>query len=209
MPKSFNSVILDSRAKPLVTVLEEIRTYIMERWVNNRIGFQNVSDNEILPNIRRKIDRTSIFTDLWLVIKSRYMAVYNHVIYPVNGSNIWVKTPYSDVQPPKYRKMFGIPKKRRNLEQGEIDGTDRKMRRTSFIVKCNRCKKAGHNKLTCKVTLQSQGNATQGSRNATQQSQATQGYRNVTQSSQGKETHSTQGKRPTTQSAKSSHGKKT
>ncbi|XP_058726989.1 uncharacterized protein LOC131598396 [Vicia villosa] len=47
--------------------------------------------------------------------------------------------------------MPGRPKKRRNLEQGELDGTDRKMRRTGFIVKCSRCKKQGHNKLTCKV----------------------------------------------------------
>ncbi|XP_050885586.1 uncharacterized protein LOC127091091 [Lathyrus oleraceus] len=67
MSESFNSVILDSRAKPLVTMLEEIRTYIMERWANNRMRFQNVSNDKILPDIRRKIDRTNTFTNLWLV----------------------------------------------------------------------------------------------------------------------------------------------
>lgn len=48
MSKSFNSVILDSRVKPLVTMPEEIRTYIMEKWANNRMRFQNISDNEVL-----------------------------------------------------------------------------------------------------------------------------------------------------------------
>lgn len=64
MPESFNGVILDLRAKPLVTMLEEIKTYTMKRWENNRMRFQNVSHNEIFPNIRRKIDRTSTFTNL-------------------------------------------------------------------------------------------------------------------------------------------------
>lgn len=67
MSESFNSVILNLMAKQLVTMLEEIITYIMERWANNRMRFQNVSDDEILPNILRKIDRTSTFTNLCLV----------------------------------------------------------------------------------------------------------------------------------------------
>ncbi|XP_058749010.1 uncharacterized protein LOC131621966 [Vicia villosa] len=215
MSESFNSVILDSKGKPLVTMLEEIRTYLVERWAKNRMRFQDVSGNEILPNIRKKLEITSNFTNMWLVrmenehifevrhlenpaetfsvnlkdlrcscrrweltglpcvhamasMKSRnfkvddyipdyyrvstYKTVYKHVLYPVNGSNLWVRTPYPDVQPPKYRKMPGRPKKLRNLEQGEIDGSDKKMRMTGFIIKCSRCKKVVHNKLTCKVT---------------------------------------------------------
>lgn len=49
--------------------------------------------------------------------KSRYMEVYKHVIYPVNGSNIWIRIEYPDVQPPKYRKMPRRTKKERNLEK--------------------------------------------------------------------------------------------
>lgn len=43
--------------------------------------------------------------------KPRYMEVYKHVIYHVNGSTLWVGTEYPDVQPPKYRKMSGRQKK--------------------------------------------------------------------------------------------------
>ncbi|XP_058747068.1 uncharacterized protein LOC131620060 [Vicia villosa] len=84
--------------------------------------------------------------------KSRYIVLYKPVIYPVNGSNLWARTQYPDVHPPKYRKMPRRPKKKRNLEQGELDGTDKKIRRTGLIVKCSRCKKSWHNKATCKVT---------------------------------------------------------
>ncbi|CAI8585004.1 unnamed protein product [Vicia faba] len=103
--------------------------------------------------------------------------------------------------------MPGRPKKKRNLEQGEIDGTDRKLRRTGFIVKCSLCNKIGHNKKTCKVNATqgtasqataaqgnaNQANATQGtasqitaSQVAATQASVAQGYMNATQSSQGK-----------------------
>ena len=67
MPETFNSVIVEARAKPLVTMLEEIRTYMMERWEKNKMRFQEISGNDILPNIRKKMDITSAYTNLWLV----------------------------------------------------------------------------------------------------------------------------------------------
>lgn len=88
--------------------------------------------------------------------KLRYISVYNHVIYLVNGSNLWVRTLYLDVQQPKYGKIPRRPNKIRNLEQGKIDGSDRKMRRTCLIVKCSRCKQTSHNKCTCKMTQPTQ-----------------------------------------------------
>ncbi|CAL5213457.1 unnamed protein product [Lathyrus oleraceus] len=203
----------------MITIMEEIGTYMMEKWATNTKRFQNLADADALPNIRRKVEKTSTYTNLWFVRmsnehifkvrhfenladnftvnlkehlcsyrrweitdlpcvhsfsdmrssnhkvddyipeyykKSRYMADYKHVIYPVNVSNMWVRTKYPDGQQPKYRKMPGRPKKNMNLEKGEIDGSNCKIRRTGFIVKCSRCKKPGYNKHTCKVTLASQ-----------------------------------------------------
>jgi len=34
--EAFNSVIVDARGKPIITMLEEIRVYLMERWVTKR-----------------------------------------------------------------------------------------------------------------------------------------------------------------------------
>ena len=53
MSQAFNNVIVEARAKPLVTMLEEIRTYMMERWVKNRMRFQDISGNDILSNIKK------------------------------------------------------------------------------------------------------------------------------------------------------------
>lgn len=39
MSEAFNSVTVESRAKPLMIMLEEIRTYIMENWTSNMMGF--------------------------------------------------------------------------------------------------------------------------------------------------------------------------
>ena len=36
MSETFNSVIVDARGKPIITMLEEIRVYLMERWVTKR-----------------------------------------------------------------------------------------------------------------------------------------------------------------------------
>ena len=67
MSESFNSVILESRAKPLITMVEEIRMYMMERWATNRMRFQKLADAEVLPNIMKKVEKTSSFTNMWLV----------------------------------------------------------------------------------------------------------------------------------------------
>ncbi|XP_058758429.1 uncharacterized protein LOC131631679 [Vicia villosa] len=268
MSESFNSVILESRSKPLITMIEEIRTYFMERWATNRMRFQNLSDDAVLPNIRKQVEKTSTCTNNWIVRmsdehifevkhvqdpnemftvnlkdskcscrrweltglpcvhalscmksrnfkfedyipeyykKSRYIAVYKPVIYPVNGSNLWEKTQYPDVHPPKYRKMPGRPKKKRNLEQGEIDGSDRKLRRTGLIVKCSRCKKSGHNKATCKVTgptqttESTQQNSTQTTQQASQQVSTQPTQQQPTQASQPTQQQPTQASQPTHQ----------
>ncbi|XP_058774237.1 uncharacterized protein LOC131648501 [Vicia villosa] len=233
VPRVEQSVILESRAKPLITMMEEIWIYMMERWATNRLRFQKLAYVEVLPNIRRKIEKTSPYTNLWLArmfdehifevrhlenstekfivnlksrnhkvdyyipeyyMKSRYMEAYKPVILPVNGSNLGVRIEYPDVLPLKYRKIPERPKKRRNLEQSEIDGSDRKMRRNGFNVKCSRCKKEGHNKLICKVPTQasqqvpsqtSQQVPSQTSQQTSQQApnQVTQKSKQVTQQS--------------------------
>ncbi|XP_058776132.1 uncharacterized protein LOC131650439 [Vicia villosa] len=103
--------------------------------------------------------------------KARYISVYEPIIYPVNGTNLWVRTEYPDVQPPKFKKMPGRPKKKRNREQGEIDGSDRKMRKTGMVLRCTRCRQTGHNKSTCKMTPPTQASQPRAQPTPTQASQ--------------------------------------
>ncbi|CAK8562326.1 unnamed protein product [Lathyrus sativus] len=65
--EAFNSVIIESRAKPLVTMLEEIRGCILERWAANRVKSSQLNDGDVLPNIRWKVEKTSSFTHYWII----------------------------------------------------------------------------------------------------------------------------------------------
>lgn len=55
MSEEFNNAIVESKAKPLMTMLEEIRTYLVEKWVTNRMRFPHLSDGDFLPNIKNKV----------------------------------------------------------------------------------------------------------------------------------------------------------
>ncbi|RDX98829.1 hypothetical protein CR513_18201, partial [Mucuna pruriens] len=50
-------------------------------------------------------------------------------------------------------KMVRRPKKRRNLELGELRRDETHLKKTSLPKKCNKCHKYGHNKTICKEPL--------------------------------------------------------
>jgi len=71
MSESFNSVIVGPRSKPVITMLEEIRIYIMERWEKNRHKIQ-IYPYSVLPNIKKKLEREAAYTNKWL---TRYVYI--------------------------------------------------------------------------------------------------------------------------------------
>jgi len=48
------------------------------------------------------------FISFWYK-KETYVEVYNSVIYPVNGEQVWERTEMPDVVPPPIKKMPGKP----------------------------------------------------------------------------------------------------
>jgi len=54
MSEAFNSTIVIPRGKPIVTMCEDIRIYMMERWEANRQRIARYEDI-VLPNIKIKI----------------------------------------------------------------------------------------------------------------------------------------------------------
>ncbi|WJX95630.1 hypothetical protein P8452_76924 [Trifolium repens] len=56
MSETFNFVIIGPRQKPIVTMLEEIKGYLMSRWTTNRSKFDNF-DGSVLPNIKKKLEK--------------------------------------------------------------------------------------------------------------------------------------------------------
>lgn len=66
MSETFNSVILGPRGKPIVTMIEDIRGYLMERWVKNREKFSNLEDGVVLPNINKKLLKEKELSRYWM-----------------------------------------------------------------------------------------------------------------------------------------------
>jgi len=54
MSEAFNNVIAHARTKPIITMLEEIRLYIMKRWSKNRSKVKKY-EGEIYPKIRTRL----------------------------------------------------------------------------------------------------------------------------------------------------------
>ncbi|GKA20862.1 hypothetical protein Tco_0700851 [Tanacetum coccineum] len=69
--ESFNKVILSPRSKPIITILEEIRLYIMQRlFVMNKIAV-NLEDN-ITPSIRKRLEVLKEKQRHWFVFPSGF-----------------------------------------------------------------------------------------------------------------------------------------
>jgi hypothetical protein len=64
MSETFNSVIIGPRQKPIVTMLEEIKGYLMSRWTTNRSKFDNL-DGSVLPNIKKKLEKEQQSCRFW------------------------------------------------------------------------------------------------------------------------------------------------
>lgn len=65
MSEAFNSVIVGSRQKPIVTMMEEIRVYLMERWQKNREDAFKF-EGSILPKIKKKLQKEIEYTNMWM-----------------------------------------------------------------------------------------------------------------------------------------------
>ncbi|XP_014490332.1 uncharacterized protein LOC106753060 [Vigna radiata var. radiata] len=65
MSEAFNSVMLHTRSKPIVCMLEDIRLYLMKRWATNRTKSQSLS-GEICPKIKTRLNKESQLTKYWI-----------------------------------------------------------------------------------------------------------------------------------------------
>jgi len=88
------------------------------------------------------------FISLWFK-KETYAEVYNSIIYPVDGEQVWDKTEMPYIVPPPTKKMPGRPKKKRRLEAWEVMKNKSQLGQTGLKKKCGICHKLGHNRKSC------------------------------------------------------------
>ncbi|XP_017413021.1 uncharacterized protein LOC108324591 [Vigna angularis] len=65
MSEAFNSVIVDARGNPIITMLEEIRVYLMKKWATNIIKMCNMNFH-ICPKIRKRLTKESNLSKNWI-----------------------------------------------------------------------------------------------------------------------------------------------
>jgi len=65
MSEAFNSVIIDARTKPIVSMLEDIRIYLMKRWAKNRKKVKAFKGS-ICPRITTRLREESALTKNWI-----------------------------------------------------------------------------------------------------------------------------------------------
>ncbi|CAI9287636.1 unnamed protein product [Lactuca saligna] len=166
--ESFNVAIEEARKKPFITMLEDIRVFVMERLYMQKgkgLGW----DLAICPTIRRKLDsRHHMLVDTsslklcnvmkeelvaeWFT-KSAFLRVYEYTIHPVNDSTLWPHMPdFHQILPPIRRRLPGRPcvKRKRDQAENELSGyTRHTISRAGVQHRCTICNETGHNKATC------------------------------------------------------------
>ncbi|XP_029153245.1 uncharacterized protein [Arachis hypogaea] len=68
MSESFNAVIVEAREKPIVTMLEDSRVYIMTRWAANRARIQVYQGNimlMILKKLEKRVKHSRDWRPFW------------------------------------------------------------------------------------------------------------------------------------------------
>lgn len=80
--------------------------------------------------------------------KEAYLRTYSHMVYPVPKEHGWTRTDSPDINPPRFRKQAGRPKKSRRRSAGE-EPTRASARARMNTVTCSNCKLHNHTYRTC------------------------------------------------------------
>ncbi|RYR66564.1 hypothetical protein Ahy_A03g012585 [Arachis hypogaea] len=78
------------------------------------------------------------------------MMCYDSIIQPLNGVDLWERTPYPNVMPPPYRRPSHRPVKKRRAVVGDEEQSSRThLSRKGEKQRCSLCRFVGHNKSRC------------------------------------------------------------
>ncbi|XP_027191068.1 uncharacterized protein [Cicer arietinum] len=175
MSETFNSVIIGPRGKTIVTMLKDIKLYLMERYVGENIfGVSNI--NHTGDKFVVSLENRECSCRKWMLIgipychavcccnfikkdpedlistyyrRETYAACYRPIIYPKNGQNVWAQTPYPYVLPPPSRRLPRRPKRSTNKDGDDKNRDSTMISRKGMSSKCTNCKQPGHNKASC------------------------------------------------------------
>ncbi|GKC20034.1 multidrug resistance-associated protein 5 [Tanacetum coccineum] len=163
--ESYYRAILLQRSKPIITMLEEIRIYIMQRLVGMQKLAVNLED-QITPTVRKRLECLKQEQRHWIVHPSGYEELEVRCGDQAYGVNLRLRkcvcrlrqlsgapcihvvagTNNQPPLPPIVRKMPGRPRKKRVKAAGE---NNFQVTRLGKQIRCSNYQGVGHNKATC------------------------------------------------------------
>nr|KAJ0207720.1 hypothetical protein LSAT_V11C500292480 [Lactuca sativa] len=174
--ESFNYAIRHARRKPIITMLEEIRIFMMERIsIKELWGLLLVVIKSMklgIPCLHGVAAISSLNQDAETYVsqsysKEAYLKCYNYSINPLNGNDMWPEVPYRKSLPPKRRRLPGRPlvKRKRDAVERELSGpVSHSVTRRGALIRRSICKEPGHNKKKCPSKQQTNTSAPSSSR---------------------------------------------
>ncbi|XP_058783791.1 uncharacterized protein LOC131658519 [Vicia villosa] len=167
--ESFNATILCARDKPILTMCEWIRKYLMN-WCSQSTLKLDKWPHKIMPIPRRRLDAELVGIPCRHIVaalgfrqqnpelfvhecysREKYALCYGFPISPINGQDMWPMVESEDLLPPDFKKGPGRSRKLRIRETRE-EGARRRLPGVSYW--CTRCDKIGHNIKSCKSKVQ-------------------------------------------------------
>ncbi|XP_025607242.1 uncharacterized protein [Arachis hypogaea] len=147
----FNAKVKKMRGKPIITMLEEVRCYVMRIMARNKKALVGYNGRHACAVLAYQNRRPEEYAHNWLTMGAYYTA-YQCSMRPVPSQEFWEQLDTLPILPPRYRKSIGRPSyKRDKRNDAPPDKSDphRTKRRIETIV-CKYCLQAGHNKRSCK-----------------------------------------------------------
>ncbi|XP_025635798.1 uncharacterized protein [Arachis hypogaea] len=175
MTEVWNAKINHYRGKPILTMLEEIRYYLMRRMAKHKkvlstyigrhskkvgvhLGRHTCSCNlwqltgipcvHVLTAIQKRCNRPEPYVHPWLKMDA-FRATYEHVIRPINSEKYWKKIGLLAPEPSTIKKPPGRPTKKKRKPDPVEDARDATKERRTFMVTCQKCGQSDHNAKTC------------------------------------------------------------
>ncbi|RYQ90308.1 hypothetical protein Ahy_B09g096465 isoform A [Arachis hypogaea] len=155
----FNAKVKKMRGKPIITMLEEVRCYVMRIMARNKKDLVGYNGRHAYAALAYQNRRPEEYAHNWLTMGA-YNAAYQISMRPVPSQEYWEHDVDTlPILPPRYRKPIGRPTlKRDKRNDGPKENSDphRTTRRIGTII-CKYCLQAGHNKRSCKKRKEAAG----------------------------------------------------
>ncbi|KAL6272589.1 hypothetical protein ACE6H2_023281 [Prunus campanulata] len=171
--ESFNSAIIEARDKPILTLLERIRSYLMLRMARLR---ETVWKHDVGPRIFGIVEKlttesaqciasyagggkyqvNNIHGGMYVVDLERHTCTcrkWDLCGIPCSHSMAAIakteKSPYDFLHSLYKRGAYGRPRTSRQKEPDEIPKNATKLKRYGIVISCKSCGGEGHNSATC------------------------------------------------------------